>query len=181
MSEREKKLLGMFAVAGVILLFLWGYKSYTSKSLEIKASRSAAETTLLNAELYLKSRDAVQDEIDWLAEHEPQPEAREQIPTKLQQLASSEATRASMTVKKMDILDTPPADETAANRYGVAQVKFTVTGDEKNLYAWFDRMHSPDDFRVISEIVMSPNREEDHLIDCVVTFDQWFVPLPPEL
>ena len=42
-------------------------------------------------------------------------------------------------------------------------------------------MHSPDDFRVISEIVMSPNREEDHLIDCVVTFDQWFVPLPPEL
>jgi len=171
----------MFAVAGVILLFLWGYKSYANKSLEINASRAAAEITLRDAELYLKSRDAVQDEIDWLAEHEPKPGAREQIPTKLQQLASSEATRASMTVKKMDILDTPPVDEAAANRYGVAQVKFTVTGDEKNLYAWFDRMHSPDDFRVISEIVMSPNREEDHLIDCVVTFDQWFVPLPPEL
>lgn len=181
MSEREKKLLGMFAVAGVILLVLWGYKSYVNKSLEIKNNRMTAENTLRDAELYLKSRDAVQDEIDWLAEHEPEPQASEQVPTKLQQLASSEATRASMTVKKMDILDTPPAEETAANRYGVAQVKFTVTGKEKNLYDWFDRMHSPDDFRVISEIVMSPNREDDSLIDCVVTFDQWFVPLAPEL
>jgi hypothetical protein len=34
---------------------------------------------------------------------------------------------------------------------------------------------------VISEITMSPNREEMSKIDCTVTFDQWFVPLDPNL
>ena len=181
MSEREKKLLLLFVAAGVILLSLWGYKSYQNKRVQIDIDHKAAETALMEGNMFLASRDSIMDEIEWLAEHEPEPQASELVPTKLQSLASSEATRASMTVKKMDILDTPPAEETAANRYGVAQVKFTVTGEEKNLYAWFDRMHSPDDFRVISEIVMSPNKEEDSLIDCIVTFDQWFVPLPPEL
>ncbi len=171
----------MFGAAGVILLCLWGYKSYVNKNLELKANRRSAESILLAAEQSLKFRDAVQDEIDWLAEHEPEPQSRDELPTKLQDLASSEATRASMTVKKMDILDIPPPEEASANRYDVAQVKFTVTGEEKNLYAWFDRMHSPNDFRVISEIVMGPNKEDDSKIDCVVTFDQWFVPLPPEL
>jgi hypothetical protein len=42
-------------------------------------------------------------------------------------------------------------------------------------------MHSPDDFRVISELAFVTNREDDSLIDCVVTFDQWYVPLPPEI
>jgi hypothetical protein len=81
----------------------------------------------------------------------------------------------------MDILPDRSAETEVVRSYKVAQVKFTVTGEEKNLYAWFDRMHSPNDFRAISEITMSPNREDDSKIDCIVTFDQWFVPLTPNL
>lgn len=181
MSEREKKLLMLFGAAGVILLALWGYKTYENQKMKIATDRRDAENALHEGQMYLASRESLMDEIEWLAEHEPEPEAAEQVPTKLQQLASAEATRAGMTVKKMDILPDRSAESEVVRRYKVAQVKFTVTGEERNLYAWFDRMHSPNDFRAISEITMSPNREDDSKIDCIVTFDQWFVPLTPSL
>lgn len=179
MSEREKKLLSLFGVAGVILLAFWGYKSYISKSLELKNNRATAENTLKEAQLFLASSEAVTDEIEWLAEHEPVPTASEEVPTKLQAFADSEATRAGMSVKKRDILPSASAIDGTSPYYKYAQVRYTVTGEERNLYSWFDRMNSPNDFRVISEITLTPNREDDSLIDCIVTFDQWYVPLPP--
>lgn len=181
MSERERKLLMLFGAAGVILLALWGYKSYENLKIKVAGERRTAEALLISAQENLADRDSILDEIEWLAEHEPEPEPAEQVPTKLQQLASAEATRAGMNVKKMDILPDRSAESESQGYYKVAQVKFTVTGEERNLYAWFDRMHSPDDFRVISEITMNPNREDDSKIDCIVTFDQWFVPLDPNL
>jgi|GEM_PF-1833393 hypothetical protein len=181
MSERERKLLLFFGAAGVILLCFWGYKSYTGKRMEIEMKRQQAQQTLDQAKLFMKSRDAVADEIEWLAKHEPQPEAGEQVPSKLQALAAAEGTRAGLTMKKQDILAATQKEGQENMRYRRAQVKFTVTGDEKKIYAWFDRMHSPDDFRVISELAFVTNREDDSLIDCVVTFDQWYVPLPPEI
>lgn len=181
MSERERKLLTMFAAAGVILLSLWGYKSYQNKRIAINIDRETAKTELQEGKLYLSQRDTIQDEIDWLAEHEPEPQAGEQVPTKLQELAATELARAGLTVKKSDILPDRSAESEIETHYKVAQVKFQITGEESKLYSWFDKMHSPNDFRVISEITMSPNREKDSLIDCTVTFDQWFVPLDPNL
>jgi hypothetical protein len=181
MSERERKLLLFFGAAGVILLCFWGYKSYVGKRMEIELKRDKAQQTLDQSKLFMKSRDAVADEIEWLAKHEPQPEAGEQVPSKLQALAAAEGARAGLTMKKQDILASIQKEDEVKNRYRRAQVKFTVTGEEKKIYAWFDRMHSPDDFRVISELSFITNREDGSLIDCVVTFDQWYVPLPPEI
>jgi hypothetical protein len=181
MSKRESHLLILFGVTGLILLLLWGYQSYTGFRVRLQNDRVMAETELREAELYLKSSDSIRDEIEWLSQHEPQPQAGEQVPTKLQQLASAEASQAGMLVKKMEILPDRSAESEETTHYKVGQVKFTVTGEEKNLYAWFDRMHSPNDFRAISQLTLSPNREDDSKIDCQVVFDQWYVPLTPEM
>lgn len=181
MTEREKKLITLFAAGAAIILSLWGYQSYNNKRLALKLDRETAETELNEGKMYLASRETIIDEIEWLQAHEPEPQTSEQVPTKLQELASAEATRAGMTIIKPEILPDRSAEETESRRYKVAQVKFQVSGEERNLYAWFDRMHSPNDFRCISEIKMSPNRTNDSKIDCTVTFDQWFVPLAPTL
>lgn len=181
MSERERKLLIMFAAAGVILLSLWGYKSYQLKRESIAIERAQAETELREGQMYLASRDTIQDEIDWLAANEPAPQASELVAPKLQEVGDAEALRAGMTVKKRDPIADRVDEIESSSRYKVAKVKFQVTGEEIKLYAWFDRMHSPNDFRVISEIIMSPNKEDDSKIDCTVTFDQWYVPLTPNL
>jgi hypothetical protein len=182
MSERERKLLMFFGTAGVILLCLWGYTTFINKRNSVRAERATAETTLKEAELFEKSQEALADEIDWLAEHEPAPEAGEQVPGKLQQLCAAEATRAGMTVKQQKILpDKLSGDDNVPRRYMSAKVEFNVTGKEQQMYAWFDRMHSPNDFRVISTLRLTPNRDDDTQIDCVVTVEQWYLPLSNEL
>lgn len=181
MSEREKKLVTLFGTAGLILLILWGYSFYQKKSLALKQDRINAENNLREGKLYLASRDAILDEIDWLAQHQPEPQAIELVAANLQEFANSQAMSSGLTVKKQDPLPDRSIESTEQRTYKVAQVKFQVSGEERALYLWFDRMHSPNDFRVISEITLLPNKELDHLIDCTVTFDQWFVPLAPSL
>lgn len=181
MSKRESYLLTLFALTAALLLGLWGYRSFTQYRETLKTDRQSAEIALKEAELYAASRETIRDEIDWLSAHEPEPQAGEQVATKLQQLASSEAMRANMKVKKMEILAERVDEAGAPRHYQVGQVKFSVSGEEKDLYSWFDRMHSPDDFRAISHLTMKPNREDDSKIDCEVIFDQWYVPLTPTM
>lgn len=181
MSEREKKLITFFAAAAVILLSLWAYKSYDNKRVSLKLDRQKAEDELRLSKNYLMQRDMIQDEINWLAENEPEPQASEQVATKLQSLASAEAIREGVSVLKQEILPDRSAESTEKHDYKVAQVKFQITGEESYMYKWFDKMHSPNDFRCISEITLKPNREKDSLIDCTVIFDQWYVPADPTL
>jgi hypothetical protein len=65
MSEREKKLVTLFGIAGLILLIFWGYSFYQNKSNALKQDRIKAENNLRDGKLYLASRDAILDEIDW--------------------------------------------------------------------------------------------------------------------
>ena len=181
MSDREKKLITFFAAAAVILLSLWAYKSYDNKRVSLKLDREKAESELALSKNYLTQRDMIQDEINWLAENEPQPQASEEAGPKLQSLASAEAIRAGVSVLKQEILPDRSAESEEKRDYKVVQVKFQITGEERHMYAWFDRMHSPNDFRCISDITMKPNREKNSLIDCTVIFDQWYVPADPTL
>jgi hypothetical protein len=177
MSEREKKLLYLFAVAGVILLGFWGYKTFQTYKQGYASKLGRAQEDLNTAEMAIQSRDAIIEEIEWLAEHEPQPRASLQVPGEMEKLADTEASRSGMTVKNRKILPTLEAGtENNLMHYSIAQVEFQVSGTEEKLYNWFDAMHNPNQFRVISNISMMPNKEDDTLIDCTVIFDQWFVP-----
>jgi hypothetical protein len=51
-----------------------------------------------------------------------------------------------------------------------------VTGSEESLYRWFDKINVPEQFRAVSQILLSPNKQDDTKIDCTVTLEQWFIP-----
>ena len=55
---------------------------------------------------------------------------------------------------------------------------FSVTGMEEALYQWFDKINVPDQFRIASQIRLSPNAEDDTQVDCTAAVEQWFVPHP---
>ncbi len=181
MSEREKNLLNLFAVAGVILLGFWGFSTYQSKKNSFLQNRSKAMENLDLARMALDSRAIIEDEITWLAEHEPEPRISENVGSDTQKIAAAEAVRSGMTVKNQKILPTiEMGTENAPQNYSIAQVEFQVSGNEEKLYSWFSTMHNPDLFRVISNINMFPNKEDDTLIDATVIFDQWFIPQTEE-
>lgn len=172
MSAREKKLLVFFALAGFAILNFLAFNFATAKRAEVNSNRSLAQQELDTAEQFQESRQQVTDEMAWLAEHEPQPTANQDIQTTLQQLAEREAKTTGLTIKTQKPL---PTDSTGVH-FHRAKLQITVTGTEQALYQWFDRLNVPDQLRVASQIRLTPNQQDDTKIDCTATIEQWFVP-----
>lgn len=174
MSPREKKLLIFFAAAGFLILNFLVIGLFKSKRLEVGLQRDQARQKLKTAEMFRASSEQVMDEMEWLAQHEPEPADNQDIQTQLQQLCEREARTAGLTIKTQKPLQT----DTTGQYYHRAKIQLTVSGDEKDLYEWFDRLNIPEQFRIASSIRISPNKEDDTKIDCTATIEQWFVPVP---
>lgn len=174
MSDREKKLLILFASAGflVINFLLIGF----IKDMRAKAERElmAAQRKYDTAQMISASRDEVADQMDWLAEHEPEPAAEQDVQTKLQQLCDKEAKSTGLTISSQKPL---PTDATEGRHYHRAKFQFSVTGAEDALYRWFNAINMPDQLRIASKITLKPDPKDDTKIDCTAIVEQWFVPL----
>lgn len=176
MSPREKKLLLFFAIAGFLILnfFLIGY--YNTKRRDVDRQRHQAQLKLETAEKYRASRELVTDQMEWLAQHEPEPAANQDVQTKLQQLCENEAKATGLTVMSQK---PQPTDSAAGLHFHRAKIQITVNGTEEALYRWMDRLNTPEQLRIASSLRISPNAKDDTKIDCTATIEQWFVPLPP--
>ena len=173
MSAREKKLITFFAIAGFAILNLLIYNFATRQRQAVNTQREQAKQKLATAEMFRESSAQVTDQMAWLAEHEPQPTANQDVQTKLQQLAESEAKATGLTLKTQKPL---PTDAAEGRHYHRAKIQITVTGTEQALYQWFDKLNMPDQFRIASQIRLTPNQQDDTKIDCTATIEQWFVP-----
>ncbi len=174
MSPREKNLLIFFAVAGFAVINFLGIGFYNKKRMEVSSQRELARQKLETARNFSASREQVTDEMDWLAEHEPKPVANQDVQTQLQKLTEREAQSVGLTIKTQKPLPT----DSAGVHYHRAKIQITVTGTEEALYRWFDKLNMPDQFRISSQIRLSPNQQDDTKIDCTATIEQWFVPAP---
>ena len=173
MSDREKKLLIFFALAGFAILNFLAYSSAMKARRKANSERAVAEQKLTTAEAYQDSREKVSQEMEWLASHEPQPAANQDVQTKLQLFAEGQAKETGLTIKTQKPL---PTDAAAGKFYHRAKLQITVTGTEQALYQWFDRLNVPDQFRIATQIRLTPNQQDDTKIDCTATIEQWFVP-----
>lgn len=175
MSPREKKLLIFFALAGFAVINFLVIGFFQSKRIEVNRNKAEALQKLETAENFSASREQVTDEMDWLSENEPEPVANQDAQTQLQTYAEKEAKETGLTIKTQKPL---PTDVTEGRHYHRAKIQFTVTGTEEALYKWFDKINMPDQFRIASQIRLSPNTQDDTKIDCTATVEQWFVPAP---
>ncbi len=173
MSDREKKLIIFFALAGFAILNFLVFNFAQTKRQQVNAERIQAKQTLETAEKFGEMKEQVTDQMAWLADHEPEPKANQDVQTTLQQLIEREAKAAGLTIKSQKPL---PTDATEGRHYHRAKIQITVSGTEDALYRWFDRLNTPDQLRVASQIRMVPNNPDDTKIDCTATIEQWFVP-----
>ena len=175
MSPREKNLLLFFAAAGFLMLNFLAFGMYKSKRGEVNRKHAEAVQKLDATEASRDKHDKVTGEMEWLAKHEPEPAANQDVQTKLQQLCESEAKSSGLTIKSQKPLPT----DTTGRYFHRAKFEITVNGTEEALYRWFDHLNMPDQLRIASGIRMSPNTQDDTLIDCKAVIEQWFVPAPP--
>jgi Tfp pilus assembly protein PilO len=175
-SPREKKLLIFFAIGGLVVINLLGYKFFAAKQLDIRSQHTQAVNQLKTAEMISASREEVESQMEWLAKNEPKPTDYQPVQTALQQLAEKEVTAVGLTLKTQKLL---PTEQTAGLYFHRVKVQLTVLGTEQSLYQWFDHLNSPENLRCVTYIRLSPNKEDDTKIDCIAIVEQWFVPVPP--
>ena len=174
MSPREKHLLLFFAAAGFLMLNFLAIGYFKSKRGEVFRKHAEAVRKLEATEASRDSHAQVTDQMEWLAKHEPQPAASQDVQTQLQQLCETEAKTSGLTVTSQK----PLATDTAGRYFHRAKFEMTVNGSDEALYRWFDRLNIPEQLRMACSIRVSPAKD-DTKIDCKAVIDQWFVPVPP--
>lgn len=174
MSPREKKLLIFFGLGGFAILNLLGFKYFMTTKLDITSKNTRAHSQLQTAEVISANREELAPQIEWLAANERPPTDYQPVQTALQELAEKEVTSTGLTLKSQKLL----ATDTTGPNFHCVKVQLTVTGPEASLYRWFDRLNDPEKFRRVTYVRLSPNKDDDTMIDCVAIVAQWFVPAP---
>lgn len=172
MSTREKNLLFLFLFAGFVILNVFLFTLYSQSKMRFTNDLETAKSTLQQAITFSESSQQYADEMQWLADHEPAPAAYQDVQTSLQQFAETQARNLSLTIKSQELL---PTDDSGIH-YHRAQVKINLSGREDALYKWFDAINDPSAFRSAYQIRLTPNTQDDTLIDCSATLSQWFPP-----
>lgn len=173
MSDREKKLLTLFLIAGFMIVNVFLYTFYKNKKNLYKSNLDSAKSQLEQAILFRESSSEFAEQMAWLAEKEPKPATYQDTQNALQLFAETQAKNFGLTVKSQEPL---PTDDSGVH-YHRAQVKINLTGKEEALYKWFDAINDPNIFRTALQIRMTPNSKDDTLIDCSATLSQWFPPV----
>lgn len=173
MSDREKKLLALLLVAGFLIINFFLYTLYVQKKTLYANELDAAKARLQQAIAFSDSSNQLAEQMEWLAQNEPEPATYQDTQNALQQFAETQARMFALNVKKQELL---PTDQSGAH-YHRAQVKIDLTGKEEDLYKWFEAINDPAAFRTTYQIRMTPNSQDDTLIDCSATLSQWFPPV----
>jgi hypothetical protein len=175
MSTREKRLLIFFAAAGFIILNLLAFNFYTAKRQQVQSERQKARLELETIQFARESSQQILEDMQWLADHEPEPAPYQDVQAALQQLAERESLAAGLTIQGPSGQRLLPTDDSGTYFHSV-KVQFTVVGMEQSLYRWIDRLNDPAQFRAVTSLRLGPNREDEAKIDCTAVIEQWFVP-----
>ncbi|MDX1680548.1 MAG: hypothetical protein R3242_07445 [Akkermansiaceae bacterium] len=179
MSSREKRLLTLFAIAGFAMLNLVGFSIYNKKAAALETRRLKAEQTLDKMRLFEASREQRHDEMKWLETHLPVAAENQNVQTALQAVCVSTADKyPDLTIKDEDLL---PSITDEGEHFHRARIRLKLTGREQALYKWISEVRVPEQLRNVTELRLSPNSQDDTLIDCEATVEQWFVPVEPKL
>lgn len=174
MSDRERNLLVLLVAMAFIAANLLGYKVWFEPTMaKLKQDRENAEREADFNLAEAGDAEILQKDRDWLERHEPQPNTVGRVKTSIQQLAEREATRMGLTLKRGgyggEVIE-------PSFQYHRARYQIEVNGLESSIYRWLDRLHNPNEFRAVTYLRLSPQRDDATRADCEVYLDQWFVP-----
>ncbi|GHC51044.1 hypothetical protein [Roseibacillus persicicus] len=174
MTSRERNLLILLVVMAFLVVNFLAYRVwYAPKMAEMQATMESAEQKAEANEGMGAVLDAVAKDQEWLNRFEPKPTSEGKMKTRMQQLASNEAVRAGLKIKKEGFVDGVIDPNLHYHR---ARYDMEVNGTEASIYRWLDRLHNPNEFRVVTFVKLEPQRDDAERADCRIYLDQWFVP-----
>ncbi len=171
MKGSEKRLLifslGLLAVIGGLILSQ-KLQSW-QRAITIQEQALAAEREDSNA--LLAEAPAWKERGEWLALHQPIAKNDLDADNELFEtlLAKAQASGVSVVAKQYQ--------EQVKNEYfQQAGVTLTVKGDLSSVFRWIYSVLSPEDFRVVPYLKLTPDKEDATKVVCAVQFWRWYQP-----
>lgn len=175
--EREKKLLILLGIVafGFANVFLYDWYAGKRKNLKGVLDAAKAEVELSKASLSMRDDNPeIREDMEWLEKFGPKPGEHRDVQDKLMEDVQKYASQMGLSIKGAPVQIDPKEEE--VGDYAVAKVEFKVNASEKNFYNWLVRFQQPARSRGISQLTVTPQRDDNTRIDCTVVFQEWFQP-----
>ena len=153
----------MFLAAG---WYLWKfYSSHRDAAREVAHQLELQEVEI---ETLLEQRDRWLQRETWLAGNQPKFTSRDQVDNQLLEEARASGTPGVRTGEfvLMEPLDTPAFRQSG--------VKFVARGKLKDVFSWLHELQKPQEFRLVSSLQVTPEKDEPSIVKCEVELLRWY-------
>lgn len=170
MKASEKRLL--FALLAMLFLgaVVIGSDFYFDKRDTLIAERSTLDTEWVEIEALFEEKEIWEMRAEWLEQHQPKFTSSEQIEQEVYKMALAEEV-AGVTTSKQTLLPT-----TTTPDYVQAGVSLSASGDLASVFRWIHSLNRPEDFRVIRNIKVQPDKEKAENIVANFELLRWYAP-----
>ena len=170
MKASERKLLGAFLLilllGGTVLLV----DVYRKKAAAIDDRRADYEEDLAEIDSLLEERDLWMTRNDWLNANQPPFTSQEEINNEIFEAAKARNFEGVETsgIKYLEPVSTP--------YYEQAGVSLTASGSLEDVFRWIHSVQRPSEFRVVRNIRVIPDEQENGRIRCSLQLLRWYAP-----
>ena len=143
---------------------------YRKKADALKLRRGELELALVEIDALLEDRVEWTTRNDWLRANQPAFTSRELIDQQIFEEANARKVEGIEVseIKLLEPLSTP--------HYEQAGVSLVVTGSLEAVFRWLHAVQRPTQFRVVRNVTVIPDEEENGLIHCSLQLLRWYAP-----
>ena len=173
MKASEKRLLLIFtALLAVIGGFMLSGQLQSWDHLIDRQAR-ALDLEKMEADALLQQAVMWRQKQEWLLKNQPHAESDFDADEGLTKTLNTKAMELGLEIVK-PAQPLTPIKTAFASEHGVAM---TVKGDLPAVFRWIYSVQSPSEFRVVSSVKVTPNKDDAAKADCVIEFWRWYRPV----
>jgi hypothetical protein len=181
MKKSEKVLLGVFAVTFLVIVgggaLTFGIKNYRG----IVEENERLRDRLIDMNQALSKGAEWKRRHDWLEEHVPTFNSRQEAASQLLDALQKEAVKVGINISERELIDRPKAFgpdglpvEDEGGYFDHAAVRVTLAGvSEKDLFRWFHSLQQPESFLGLSRLQINPSGQ-GKTVNCEVHITQFY-------
>lgn len=170
MKPSEKRLLfallGMLVLGGVVI----GSDYYFDQRDLLLSERANLETERVEIEALFEEKEIWEMRASWLESNQPEFTTNEQIEQAIFQEALAEKAEGVTTSKQT------PLPTVSTPDYIQAGVALSASGELKSVFRWLYDLNRPEDFRVIRNLKVQPDKETPENIIATFELLRWYAP-----
>ncbi|WP_156817087.1 hypothetical protein [Rubritalea marina] len=172
-TQREKRLMVAVGVLVAILAHVWVAQAIMQSYAKKKSTISSLESRIGQYKNSDNVKKVIADEMQWVADHEPEPIDFEQQQSQLLEFLSNSAADQSIVPTKPEL--SPQKD--LGGKFQRCKIQLEAEAGESQLYRWLVKVHKPSEFRAVTSIKLKadPKDRASGLLTCTLGTEQWLI------